>query len=278
VTPPPPYSNAAAQMIAREIRARSIIETPRLAIVLGSGLGGLVDVIRDRVIVPYAEIPGLTDIHVAGQAGELVVGALDDVPVVILAGRFHVYEGHSPKLAGFPVRIAHAMGARTLLVTNAAGGINRSFVPGDFMIITDHLNLSGVSPLTGPQDDGDIRFPDMSDPYDASLRDQLRAAALALGIIVREGVYAGVQGPSYETRAEIKMLQLLGGDAVGMSTIPEVIVARALAMRVAGISCISNMASGVQSTPLDHADVLRMTAHVSTQFQSLVREFVRTMV
>lgn len=280
-----PYTNAAARDIAATILASAQLAntqaaSPQLdrvdaAIVLGSGLGGLVDELDAPLRIPYADIPGLSDIHVAGQAGQLVVGTLAAVPVVVLSGRFHVYEGHTPQLAGFPIRIAHALGARTLLVTNAAGGINRAFTPGDLMIIADHLNMTGASPLVGPLVEGDTRFPDMSDPYDTILRDALKATASQLGIPIKEGVYAGVLGPAYETRSEIRMLHLLGADAVGMSTIPEVLVARALGMRVAGVSCITNMASGIQETPLDHADVLRGAARIAAHFQSLVREFIR---
>jgi purine-nucleoside phosphorylase len=187
-----------------------------------------------------------------------------------------MYEGHSPALAGFPVRVLHALGARTLFVSNAAGGVRRSFRPGDLMIIDDHLNLMFRSPLVGPVQEGDVRFPDMSAPYDPALRALLRECALAVGVPVQEGVYAGSLGPTYETPAETRMLERLGADATGMSTVPEVIVARAIGMRVAGVSCITNMASGIGTDgPLTHDEVLETGRRVGAQFRALVAEFVR---
>jgi purine-nucleoside phosphorylase len=185
-----------------------------------------------------------------------------------------MYEGHPVALAGFPVRVMHALGAKTLFVSNAAGAIRRDFVPGDLMIIDDHLNLTFANPLTGPVQEGEDRFPDMSEPYDARLRAALRTAGEKLGIALKEGVYACLPGPSFETRAEVRMLERLGADAVGMSTVPEVIVARASGMRVAGVSCITNAASGTSEFPVLHADVLDVTARSATTFQSLVRSFV----
>jgi purine-nucleoside phosphorylase len=188
-----------------------------------------------------------------------------------------MYEGHPAQLAAFPVRVMHELGAPIYFASNAAGGVNRSLNAGDLMIITDHLNLTGVNPLTGPVQDGDERFPDMSAPYDIELRDLLRAAAAKVGVEPKEGVYACLPGPSFETRAEVRMLQTLGADAVGMSTVPEVIVARAIGMRAAGISCIANAASGVTDAPVLHADVLEVTARAARGFQALVREFVASL-
>ena len=270
------YSNAAAHATAATLRSTLGALTPHIAIILGSGLGALADAIDDGIRIPYTEIPHFPDTSVAGHAGTLVAGLLDHIPVLIFSGRLHIYEGHTPARVAFPVRLAHALGARTLIVSNAVGAINPSFTPGDLMIITDHLNLMAVSPLTGPHDEDDIRFPDMSAAYDPTLQTLLRQAARELNIPIREGVFAALPGPSYETPAEIRMLRTLGADAVCMSTVPEVIAARALSMRVAGISCVTNMAAGVGSTPPDHAEVLRTTAQSAHAFQSLVRQFIST--
>jgi purine-nucleoside phosphorylase len=194
-----------------------------------------------------------------------------------MAGRFHMYEGHSAQLAGFPVRVMHALGARIYFASNAAGGIRRDLSAGDLMIIEDHINLTSVNPLTGHVEKGDERFPDMSAPYDPELRKLLKASADTVGVETKEGVYACLSGPSYETRAEVRMLERLGADAVGMSTVPEVIVARAMGMRAAGMSCIANAASGLTDAPVLHADVLEATARAAKSFQALVREFVRAL-
>jgi purine-nucleoside phosphorylase len=268
------YSMSAARRSADAIRQRIDAAEPEIAIVLGSGLGGLVDEIEHAVRVPFAAIPGFPEPSVPGHAGELVGGRLGGRAVLALAGRFHMYEGHPVALAGFPVRVMHALGARTLFVSNAAGAIRRDLAPGDLMIIEDHLNLTFANPLTGPPEEGEERFPDMSEPYDARLRAGLRAAGEKLGVALKEGVYACLPGPSFETRAEVRMLERLGADAVGMSTVPEVIVARARGMRVAGVSCITNAASGTSELPVLHADVLDVTARSATTFQSLVRSFV----
>ena len=210
-----------------------------------------------------------------GHTGEVVAGSLADVGVLAFAGRFHLYEGHSPAVAAFPVRVARALGARTLLVSNAAGGIRRSFRPGDLMIIRDQIDLMWRNPLTGPVRADEPRFPDMSAPYDAALAALLRESALAAGIAVAEGVYAGVPGPSYETPAEIRMLDRLGADAVAMSIIPEVIAARSLGMRVAGISCITNPAAGLGCQPLDHRDVVQVAARIADSLAALVAGLAR---
>ena len=185
-----------------------------------------------------------------------------------------MYEGHDAALAGFPVRVLHALGVPVLFVSNAAGGIRRTFRAGDLMLIRDHLNLMFRNPLIGALEPGDTRFPDMSTPYDDDLCAQLRTHAAALGILLQEGVYAGLLGPTYETPAEVRMLATLGADAVGMSTVPEVIVARAIGMRVAGISCVTNLASGISPYPLSHAEVLETTTRVAAQFEALVERFV----
>ena len=271
------YGRDAALRSADAIRQRAGDATPVIGIVLGSGLGGLASDIEDAVRVPFSDVPGFPSATIVGHAGAVVCGKLGGKDVVALAGRFHMYEGHPPQLAAFPVRVMHALGARTYFASNAAGGIRRDLSAGDLMIIEDHLNLTCVNPLTGPVEQGDERFPDMSAPYDAGLREQLRSAAARVGVDVKEGVYAWLAGPSFETRAEIHMLERLGADAVGMSTVPEVIVARAMGMRVAGMSCIANAASGVTDAPVLHTDVLEVTARAARGFQALVREFVASL-
>jgi purine-nucleoside phosphorylase len=274
VSATPPYGAAAASAAADVIRRRIGTTTPVAAIVLGSGLGGLAGRIVNRVAIPFADVPGFPSATVVGHAGTLIGGTLAGRPVVALAGRFHMYEGHDAAVAGFPVRVLHALGANTLFVSNAAGGIRRTFRVGDLMLIRDHLNLMFRNPLIGAVEMGDERFPDMSAPYDGALARQLLDHASALGIQLQEGVYAGLLGPSYETPAEVRMLATLGADAVGMSTVPEVIVARAVGMRVAGISCITNLASGISRHPLSHADVLDTTNTVASRFEALVELFV----
>jgi len=269
-----PYGRDAARRAADVIRKRIGDQKPGIGIVLGSGLGGLASDIEDPRKVPFTEIPGFPGATVAGHAGALVSGKLSGRNVVALAGRFHMYEGHPPQLAAFPVRVMHELGAPIYFASNAAGGVSRNLAAGDLMIISDHLNLTGVNPLTGPVEEGDERFPDMSAPYDSGLRDLLRRAAAEAGVEPKEGVYAWLPGPSFETRAEVRMLERLGADAVGMSTVPEVIVARAIGMRVAAMSCIANAASGVTDAPVLHADVLEVTARAARGFQALVREFV----
>ena len=245
-----------------------------MGIILGSGLGGLSKKIGDAVRIPFEEIPGFPEPTVVGHEGALITGSLGGRQVVALSGRFHMYEGHSAALAAFPVRVFRALDAQDLLVSNAAGGISQKLAVGDLMMISDHLNLMGANPLTGELQEGDIRFPDMTDAYDPGLRRILRTTAEKLGIVLREGVYAGLLGPSYETPAEVKMLRMLGADAVGMSTVPEVIVARALKMRVTGVSCITNAAAGVTGSALSHAEVLETTNRVSADFEALVTGFL----
>jgi len=269
-----PFGARAAAAAAAEIRRRIGGDQPVLGIVLGSGLGGLATRIDDARDIAFAEVPGFPSATVVGHAGRVIAGRLAGRPVVALAGRFHMYEGYSATLAGFPARVLHALGARTLFVSNAAGGIRATFTPGDLMLITDHLNLMFRNPLVGTLEPGDTRFPDMSEPYDRALGAILRREATKLGFPLRDGVYCGLLGPTYETPAEVRMLATLGADAVGMSTVPEVIVARAIGMRVAGVSCITNFASGTTPNPLSHAEVLETTALVATRFESIVERFV----
>ena len=269
------YGVAAALRAAEFIRRRAGSETPVAGIILGSGLGGLVHRIADPVSIPFGQVPGFPTATVVGHAGTLMAGLLGGRRVVALAGRFHMYEGHDAALAGFPVRVLRQLGVDTLFVSNAAGGIRRTFRAGDLMLIRDHLNLMFRNPLTGDVEVGDERFPDMSAPYDAGLANALRAHAVALGIPLQEGVYAGLLGPTYETPAEVRMLATLGADAVGMSTVPEVLVARAIGMRVAGISCITNLASGISLQPLSHAEVLETTTVVGERFENLVERLLQ---
>ena len=268
------YGTSAARAAAAAIEARIGRTTPAAAVILGSGLGGLADRIQDARSIPFGEVPGFPKATVVGHAGRLVAGSLGGREVIALAGRFHMYEGHDAALAGFPVRVLHALGTPVLFVSNAAGGIRRTFRAGDLMLIRDHLNLMFRNPLTGGVEDGDERFPDMSAPYDDDLCAALRAHALSLGIPLQEGVYGALLGPAYETPAEVRMLGVLGADAVGMSTVPEVIVARAFGMRVAGISCITNLASGISPHALSHAEVIETTRIVADRFESLVERFV----
>lgn len=244
---------------------------PSVALVLGSGLGGLASLVEEPVVVPYGEIPGFADTTVEGHAGRLVAGRLEGTDVAVLQGRYHAYEGHDPATLVVPVRAMAALGAGTLIVTCAAGGVTRRLRPGTLMLIADHINLMGRNPLVGPARAGEARFPDLSDAYDPALRERARAAAADSGIELAEGVYAAVLGPSYETPAEIRMLERLGADAVGMSTVPEVIAARAAGLRVVGIALVTNPAAGVVEAPLHHDDVITMAARAADTFQQLVQ-------
>lgn len=268
------YTADAAQKAANAIRSRADARQPAIGIILGSGLGGLATKITDAVRIPFGDIPGFPEATVVGHEGTMLLGTLGGREVAALNGRFHMYEGHPAALAAFPVRVFHALGARELFVSNAAGGISSKLGVGDLMVICDHLNLMGTNPLVGEMQEGDVRFPDMTDAYDPGFRRVLRNSAEQLGMTLREGVYAGLLGPSYETPSEVKMLRMLGADAVGMSTVPEVIVARALGMRVAGVSCITNAAAGVSGSALSHAEVLETTHRVSAKFGALVTEFL----
>lgn len=267
-------------MINKIAEAKSFIESkmtakPTLGLVLGSGLGVLADEIKHPVILPYNEIPGFTTSTVVGHKGQLVIGELEGKQVVAMQGRFHYYEGHGLEAVTFPIRVMKAIGVDTIIVTNAAGGINEQYQPGDLMLIRDHLNLTYRNPLIGPNDEQlGARFPDMSDAYTRQLRAVAKDVAANLGMHLQEGIYAGLLGPSYETPAEIRMLRILGGDAVGMSTVPEVIVARHMNMKVLGISCISNMAAGILEQPLSHEEVMETTEKVKAQFLSLIHGIV----
>lgn len=249
--------------------------TPKIGLILGSGLGVLADEIEQSVKIPYHEIPDFPVSTVEGHAGQLVFGVLSGVEVVAMQGRFHFYEGYRLEKVTFPVRVMKQLGVETLIVTNAAGGVNESFTPGDLMIISDHINNMGTNPLIGPND-GRLgeRFPDMSEAYTKDLRAIAKEIATELHIHVKEGVYYGNPGPVYETPAEIRMIRTLGGDAVGMSTVPEVIVARHSGMKVLGISCISNMAAGILDQPLTHEEVIETTEKVKANFLQYIKAIV----
>ena len=248
--------------------------TPKVAMILGSGLGALADEIDGTTAIDYADLPGFPVSAVEGHAGQLVVGQLEGVPVAIMQGRAHYYEGWSMREVTFPIRVFARLGIDHLVVTNSAGGANADFVPGDLMIIGDHLNLTGDNPLRGPNEEGfGPRFPDMTDPYDGELRKMIRSVASDMDVDIKQGVYAGLAGPTYETPAEVKMVRTAGGDAVGMSTVPEVIVANHCGMKVAGISCITNMAAGLSATKLSHDEVKETADRVRETFTGLVRTF-----
>ncbi|MFD1018564.1 purine-nucleoside phosphorylase [Thalassobacillus hwangdonensis] len=255
-----------------------IEKQPTVGLILGSGLGVLADEITEPVVIPYSEIPHFPQSTVEGHKGQLVIGDLEGKQVIAMQGRFHYYEGYDMKQVTFPVRVMKELGIDTLFVTNAAGGVNESFQPGNLMIIEDHINNMGDNPLLGKNDNelGD-RFPDMSQAYSRELIKHAEACADKLDLKIQKGVYVGNTGPSYETGAEVRMLRTLGGDAVGMSTVPEVIVASHAGIRVLGISCISNMAAGILDQPLTHDEVIETTAQVRQDFLSFVKETLKTL-
>lgn len=260
---------------AREAIVARRSERPLVGLVLGSGLGAFADSLEGALRIPYEEIPNMPTPTVVGHAGQLVLGALEGVPLACLQGRVHMYEGHPPDRVVFGVRLLGRLGCRAVGLTNAAGGARPSFRPGTLMMITDHLNLMGRNPLCGPNEDGlGRRFPDMTQAYDRELADALRASAQASSVELAEGVYAGLLGPSYETPAEIAMLRTLGADAVGMSTVPEVIALRHMRVRVAAISCITNMAAGLGDSELDHSEVERTARETRDEFVRLLRAAV----
>jgi len=259
------------------IRAETDL-APRVGLVLGSGLGGLADALENRVEIPYGEIPGWPVSTAVGHAGVLVLGAVDGVPVAVMRGRAHLYEGVSADRAVFGVRVLGKLGIRSLVVTNAAGGINTAYQPGELVLISDHVNLQGASPLVGPNDEElGPRFPDMSDAYDPELRRLAHEAAGRLGIELREGVYAAWLGPQFETPAEIRFMRAVGGDLAGMSTVPEVIAARHMGVRCLGISVVTNMAAGVLPEKIDHSSVLEVGARAAGSLTALLRELVPTL-
>lgn len=263
-----------AEHAARTIRARWD-EDARIALVLGSGLGAFADDMQEQTSIPYTEIPGFARSTVEGHAGRLVLGKVEGVPLVAMQGRFHYYEGYEFEEVVFPVRVFARMGIRSLVLTNAAGGINVSFDQGALMVISDHLNLMGANPLRGANDERfGARFPDMSEVYARDYQEIAVEEARAIGLELRRGIYAALSGPSYETPAEVRMLRTLGADAVGMSTVPEAIIARQMGLKVLGLSCITNMAAGVHDEPINHEEVMETGARVHTVFKELLRRLI----
>ncbi|MBM7693183.1 purine-nucleoside phosphorylase [Peribacillus deserti] len=251
-------------------------DAPVIGLILGSGLGVLANEIENEVKIPYEEIPNFPVSTVEGHAGQLVYGDLSGKKVIAMQGRFHFYEGYTMDQVTFPVRVMKLLGVEKIIVTNAAGGVNESFEAGDLMIITDHINFTGTNPLIGPNDNKfGVRFPDMSEAYSKEYQHIAKKAAASLGLSIKEGIYAGLSGPTYETPAEVRMVRVLGGDAVGMSTVPEVIVARHSGISVLGISCITNMAAGILDQPLSHDEVIETTEKVKSSFLNLIKEIVK---
>lgn len=268
----------AADVRAGADRLRAVLPSvPRIAITLGSGLGGLVEALGDPVAIPFAEVPPLPATGVVGHGGRFVWGRLAGTEVLVQAGRVHAYEGHPMDVVVAPVRILAELGVGVLVLTNAAGGIRPGLEPGDLLLLEDQINLSFRAPLAGPVLAGEARFPDMSAPFDAELRGVFREAAEAEGVELSEGTYASVHGPSFETRAEVRMLAGLGADVVGMSTVHEVIVARALGLRVAALSLVTNRATGLSAHPLGHDEVLDVGRKAAARTERLVAEAVRRM-
>lgn len=249
---------------------------PEVGLILGSGLGVMADEISNPVILPYREIPNFPVSTVHGHKGQLVIGELEGKKVVAMQGRFHYYEGYSVQEISLPVRVFKLLGVKTLLVTNAAGGVNRNFKPGDLMLISDHINLMGVNPLRGKNvNDLGPRFPDMTEAYNRKLIEMAERTGAEKGIITRKGVYAGLAGPSYETPAEIRFLAAVGADAVGMSTVPEVITAGHMGLNVLGVSCITNMAAGILAQPLNHEEVMETAEKVREKFSLFIKSVLK---
>ena len=266
MTDPFTHAESAAQLVLTRTSLR-----PRIALVLGSGLGGFADSLADATRVPYAEIPAFPQSTAIGHAGQMVIGKAGNVPVAAMQGRVHLYEGYSAQQVTFPIRVFGRMGIRAVILTNAAGGINLSYSQGALVLIRDHINLQGTNPLVGPNDDRfGVRFPDMTEAYAKSYREFARAAFAKHGLTLHEGVYAGLLGPSYETPAEIEYLRRIGADLVGMSTVAEVIAARHLGIKVLAISCVTNMAAGILDQPLSHAEVMETGERVRTTFEGLL--------
>lgn len=268
----PPMKPAAPRTAAAWLK-QAVSARPRLAIVLGSGFHHAVAEMRAEKKIPYAKIPGFSRPTVSGHAGELIFGRLGGTPVVVLAGRAHFYEGHGMERVTFAVRTLAAFGITDLLLTNAAGGINRKFRAGDFMVLTDHINFMGTNPLRGPAIAGLPRFVDLTEAYDKKLRGLLFQAGKAAKLKLRQGVYLAVSGPSYETPAEIRAFARFGADAVGMSTVPEAVAARQCGLNVAAVSCITNLAAGISREQLSHAEVLETARRVKNAGAALIKNF-----
>ena len=259
---------------AEALRAK-ISKAPEVGLILGSGLGGLADEISNPVYVPYDTLEGFPVSTVEGHAGRFVIGEFEGRSVIAMQGRFHYYEGYDIGAVAMPVYVMKLLGVTHLLLTNAAGGVNTGYEPGDLMLIEDHLNLSGHNPLIGPNDERfGPRFPDASEVYDRVLNVEIRALAKSMGIRLQRGVYAMSPGPSYETPAEVRMARIIGADAVGMSTVPEALVANHCGMKTVGISCITNMAAGILDQPLHHGEVVETAERVKSTFTALVKAVV----
>lgn len=268
---------ARAEQAARIIRARTSLD-PEIALVLGSGLGGFADEFDEAIAIPYEQIPGFAISTAEGHAGRLVIGKVAAVPVVAMQGRVHYYEGYNLEEVTFPIRVFKLLGIKQLVLTNAAGGIDIELSQGALMVISDHLNLMGANPLRGPNDERfGPRFPDLSEAYSRELQEKAIEEARTLKVDIRRGIYAALSGPSYETPAEIHMLRACGADAVGMSTVPETIVARQMGIEVLGISCITNMAAGISDEPINHAEVMETGQRVRTTFTKLLRGIISRM-
>ena len=266
MTDPFTHAESAAQLVLTRTPLR-----PRIALVLGSGLGGFADSLTDATRVPYAEIPAFPQSTAIGHAGQMVIGKAGDVPVAAMQGRVHLYEGYSAQQVTFPIRVFRRMGIRAVILTNAAGGINLSYSQGALVLIRDHINLQGQNPLVGPNDDRfGVRFPDMTHAYAKDYREFAHTEFAKHGLTLHEGVYAGLLGPSYETPAEIEYLRRIGADLVGMSTVAEVIAARHMGIKVLAISCVTNMAAGILDQPLSHAEVMETGERVKTTFEALL--------
>ncbi|MGA8428751.1 MAG: purine-nucleoside phosphorylase [Candidatus Sulfotelmatobacter sp.] len=260
-------AEAAAQLILSRTSLR-----PRIGLVLGSGLGGFADSLDESSSIPYAEIPAFPRSTAIGHAGQMVLGKAVGVAIAAMQGRVHLYEGYSAHEVAFPIRVFARMGIRSVILTNAAGGINLNYSQGALVLIRDHINLQGQNPLIGPNDDRfGVRFPDMTHAYAKDNRQIAREEAVKLGMTLHEGVYAALAGPSYETPAEIEYLRRIGADLVGMSTVAEVIAARHMGIKVLAISCVTNMAAGILDQPLSHAEVLETGERVKTKFEALLR-------
>ncbi|MDR3721810.1 MAG: purine-nucleoside phosphorylase [Candidatus Acidoferrales bacterium] len=265
-----PRASRAAEFIQSRTRLR-----PRIGLVLGSGLGAFADELSSATRIPYHKIPGFPRSTVEGHAGQLVIGKLGEIAVAVMQGRVHLYEGYAPREVVFPMRVLGRLGIRAVILTNAAGAINVAYSQGALVVIRDHINLQGANPLAGPNDERfGVRFPDMSQAYWKPYREIALGEAKRLGLGAHEGVYAALSGPSFETPAEIRYLKTIGADLVGMSTVPEVIVARQMGIRVLGISCVTNMAAGILDQPLTHAEVMETGDRVKGQFMALLRAVI----
>lgn len=254
---------------------KKIHEMPSVGVVLGSGLGGLVDIMENKIVIPYKEIPNFPQSHIEGHEGNLVIGKIGQKRVITMQGRFHYYEGFEMKEVTYPIYMMKMLGVEELIITNACGGINSQFVPGDLMILTDYINMLGTNPLIGENDERfGVRFPDMSEAYSKELMDRARKAAERLKIPYQKGVYAIFSGPCYETAAEIRAYERLGADAIGMSTVPETIVANYLGMKVLGIACITNMATGIAKEKHSHEEVVKIANKSSRQMCDWIKTII----